>query len=336
MNQEIQTGRTRGTKSLSRTIVFNAIAVWCGVCALAIAVLAVAFLVRWQASQTKTASARFSEYAIEGFGFRLIAKTPELMGPDVPDPSLRLTGNRLSCGSCHLHQGDDPGTLGLSAALYNYPKFSARTAAIRTLEDRVNECMVRSMNGKPLAKNSPQMIAITDWVKSLASTDPAIAERQKKANALPKFKAPNRAANVSAGKVIFEERCATCHGYNGAGRLADNPSHGFIFPALWGPDSFNTGAGMHRLLTAAPFIKARMPLGNPTLTDDQAYDVGAYINSQPRPDMKNLEADFPDKKTKQIDAPYPPFADPFPQMQHQLGPFQPIEAYYKKLAASSK
>jgi len=287
--------------------------------------------------QTSPDSLVSADVGRERYGYRLIAKTPELMGPDVPDPSLRYTGNRLSCGSCHLHEGDDPVALSLNGAIHNYPKFSARTAAIRTLEIRINECMTRSMNGKPLPDDSPQMIAIKAWVRDMAARDTAASEGERKAVEPAKFHAPDRAANVTAGKRIFEERCATCHGYDGAGRLADTgPIHGYVFPALWGPDSFNTGAGMHRLLTAAPFIKARMPLGDPDLTDDEAYDVAAYVNAKPRPEMANLEADFPDKRTKLIDAPYPPYVDPFPIEQHRLGPFQPIEAYYKNLRASAK
>ena len=88
---------------------------------------------------------------------------------------------------------------------------------------------------------------------------------------------------------------------------------------------------MHRVLTAARFIKARMPLGEPTLTDDEAFDVAAYINAQPRPQMANIEADYPDKTTKPVDNPYGPFADDFPLEQHKYGPFQPIEAHYKAL-----
>jgi thiosulfate dehydrogenase len=86
---------------------------------------------------------------------------------------------------------------------------------------------------------------------------------------------------------------------------------------------------MHRVLTAARFIKARMPLGQADLSDDQAYDVAAYINSHPRPQMSGLEADYPDRSKKPVDSPYPPYADPFPIEQHRLGPFAPIRAYYE-------
>ena len=202
--------------------------------------------------------------ATEEYGYRLMAQTPELMGPDVPDPNLRYSGNRLSCGSCHVHAGDEPGSLSLLGAIRNYPKFSARTAAIRTLEDRINECMGRSMNGRPFPHDSPQMIAIATWIRNLAARDAATSESQRKAVEPAKFQAPDRTAKVTAGKDIYEQRCATCHGYNGSGLLAGTtPIHGYVFPPVWGPDSFNTGAGMHRLLTAAPFIKARIRWGVP-------------------------------------------------------------------------
>ena len=87
---------------------------------------------------------------------------------------------------------------------------------------------------------------------------------------------------------------------------------------------------MGRVLTAAKFIKARMPLGKPDLTDDEARR-GAFINSKPRPQMPNLDKDYPDRATKPVDNPYGPFADSFSEDQHKYGPFQPIEAYYKAL-----
>ena len=123
-----------------------------------------------------------------------------------------------------------------------------------------------------------------------------------------------------------------CHGSDGSGLLATaNPIHGYVFPPLWGPDSFNDGAGMHRVLTAARFIKARMPLGRPDLTDDEAFDVAAFINSKPRPEMAHLDQDYPDRSAKPVDNGYGPFADSFPLDQHRFGPFPPIEAYYKQL-----
>src|SRR6185437_7355369 len=107
--------------------------------------------------------------------------------------------------------------------------------------------------------------------------------------------------------------------------------HGYVFPPLWGTDSFNDGAGMHRVLTAAKFIKAKMPLGKADLTDDEAFDVAGFINSKPRPQMANLERDYPDRSKKPVDTSYGPYADSFSIGQHQFGPFAPIEAYYRGL-----
>ncbi|GHA91802.1 hypothetical protein GCM10007159_11650 [Modicisalibacter luteus] len=41
---------------------------------------------------------------------------------------------------------------------------------------------------------------------------------------------------------------------------------------------------MHRVNTAAAFIKANMPLGKPySLSDEDAWDIAAFINSHERP-----------------------------------------------------
>ena len=272
--------------------------------------------------------------ATEEYGRRLIAQTSELLGPDVADPKMRLSGSRLACASCHLGAGTEPGTLTLLQTTEHYPRFSGRVGAKTDIEDRINECMQRSMNGKPLDRKSPEMIAIAAYIRSLGDLNASLGAGQRKAREQAAFKTPNRAADLNAGKKTFSDRCATCHGADGAGlRASADPKKGFVFPALWGPDSFNDGAGMHRVLTAARFVKARMPLGNANLTDDQAFDVAAYFNSQPRPEMPNLEQDYPDRTAKPADNTYGPFADSFPLKQHQYGPFAPIEAYYKKLKA---
>jgi thiosulfate dehydrogenase len=272
------------------------------------------------------------DHATEEYGRRLVAQTVELLGPDHPDPAKRFAGARLNCASCHLATGTDPGTLALLQTAEHYPRFSGRAGVMTDVEDRINECMQRSMNGKPLPLDSPEMIAMAAYLRSLGSRYEAMGASLKKADEPPAFKTPARAADVPAGARVYVERCAACHGGDGLGLLATgDKAKGYLFPPLWGPDSFNDGAGMHRVLTAARFIKARMPLGEPTLTDDEAFDVAAFINSKPRPEMPNLHVDYPDRSTKPVDNPYGPFADDFPAEQHQFGPFPPIEAYYKSL-----
>jgi len=288
------------------------------------------------ASRRSTVSrANVPAFATEEYGKRLLAQTSELLGPDNPDPKMRYSGSRLACGSCHLGTGMEPGTLALLQATQHYPRFSPRVGGMTDIEDRVNECMARSMNGRALPANSPELIAMASYIRSLGDRNAAMSASLLKAKEPPALKTPDRAADLKAGKQVFDDKCAQCHGSDGAGLLAEaNPIHGYVFPPLWGPDSFNDGAGMHRVLTAARFIKARMPLGKADLTNDQAFDVAAFINAQPRPHMANLDRDFPDRKAKPVDTSYGPYADSFAPEQHQFGPFAPIEAYYKKLKPS--
>ncbi len=188
------------------------------------------------------------------------------------------------------------------------------------------------MNGRPLPRDGVEMIAMEYYILDLGNQYAAMSETNRTPVEPPAFVEPDRAANVDAGREVYNERCYVCHGVDGAGlRATPDPSDGYVFPPLWGPDSFNNGAGMTRVLTASKFVKARMPFGQPDLTDDQAYDVSAYINSHPRPIKSNLEVDYPDRAKKPVDSPYPPYADPFPQEQHRLGPFKPIREYYDNL-----
>lgn len=283
----------------------------------------------------KTPRKKGPAHATEEYGRRLVAHTAELLGPDQPDPALRYTGGRLNCASCHLGVGTEPGSLTLLQTDEHYPRFSGRAGTMTDIEDRINECMQRSMNGKPLPIDSPEMIAMASYLRSLGSQYSAMGASLRKAEEPPPFKTPARAADVAMGQVVYSTRCQQCHGSDGLGLFATTDMRkGYLFPPLWGPDSFNNGAGMHRVLTAARFIKARMPLGEPTLTDDEAFDVAAFINSKPRPEMPNLENDYPDKSAKPVDNPYGPFADDFPLEQHRIGPFQPIEAYYRTLKSA--
>jgi thiosulfate dehydrogenase len=273
----------------------------------------------------------------EEYGKRLITQTPEYLGPDVANAKMRYMNSRLACASCHIGAGVEPGNLSLAVAITKYPRISPRSGGNETIQARINGCMLRSMNGRALAEDSAEMIAMVSYLRFLADQDAATGAGQRKAHEPPAFKTPDRAINLKAGESVFEKRCAACHGRDGAGlAAAPNRIHGYVFPPLWGPDSFNDGAGMHRVLTAARFIKARMPLGNPDLSDSEAFDVSGFVNSKPRPEMPGLEADYPDRTLKPVDTSYLPYADTLPAEQHHLGPFQPIEAYYKNKKKPSK
>jgi thiosulfate dehydrogenase len=263
------------------------------------------------------------------YGRRLLRETAALMGPDHEDPALRFTGSRLACSSCHLDIGTKPGTLSLLQTASRYPRPSGRDGGVRDLRDRINGCMVRSMNGKELPRDSAEMIAMELYIDYLGEVYAASSASRWVANEPPAFVEPDRAADPAAGKIVYEERCTVCHGVDGLGlRAAGELRDGYVFPPLWGPDSFNDGAGMHRVLTAAAFIKARMPFGQAELSDEQAFDVAAYINSHPRPAMSGLERDYPDRATKPVDSPYGPYADPFPAERHKYGPYREIREWY--------
>jgi thiosulfate dehydrogenase len=272
--------------------------------------------------------------ATEEYGHRLLSRTGELLGPD---SAMAVTGTRMRCTSCHLADGASPGMLSLLEAAANYPKFSGRDGGVRDLQDRINGCLERSMNGRALPRDGVELVAMATYVESLHDQWAAMAPGQRAAHEQRAFTMPDRAANPEQGRQVYVERCAICHGADGNGLPAStHAADGYMFPPLWGPGSFNSGAGMHRVLTAARFIKAKMPLGQADLTDDQAFDVAAYINAQPRPEMAGLERDYPDRTTKPVDCPYGPYADPFPPEQHRVGPFIPIQQYYaaRKRAAS--
>jgi len=207
-------------------------------------------------------------------------------------------GNGLHCSSCHLGAGttaDAAPWVGLPGM---FPEFRARSARVATLEDRINDCFERSMNGKPLPAGSPDMTALVAYMTWLSRDVPSghPVEGRGFARLTPKTPDP------AHGKAVFGEKCASCHGDDGQGKRTDDG--GYLFPPLWGDRSFNIGAGMARLDTAAAFVKARMPLGSGnTLSDQDAYDVAGYFIAMPRPDFALKAGDWP-KGGKPRDARY--------------------------------
>ena len=271
------------------------------------------------------------------YGHKLFTDTANEVGPSVSDPAKRLAGNNLACQNCHLRAGTQPYAMPLTGVWGQFPQYRAREGMVDTLEERINGCMQRSMNGRALSLESREIRAFSSYVRWLSTGVPDGAKLLG-AGTL-QIKEPARAADPRYGAEIYAQVCAACHGANGLGQRAQQ-GLGYQFPPLWGPDSFNNGAGMSRLLTLAAYAQHNMPLGTtfdvPVLTDEQAYDVAGYIVSQDRPKKPNLEDDFPIRLQKPIDTPYGPYADGFPAEQHLRGPFGPIRAKVKELAAESR
>ena len=272
------------------------------------------------------------------YGRDLISKTSSLIGPEVQDASKRFAGNNLDCRSCHIAAGTQKFGLPLIGVYADFPAYGARIGRVETIVERIQSCMERSMNGKPLPPEGPEMTALVSYLMFLSTGRPVGAKTE--GHGAGRMRELDRAADPAKGRTVYANTCAACHGDKGQGQRFGKvgDAKGYAFPPLWGPDSFNDGAGMNRLTEAANFVHSDMPEGttwkHPTVSPEDAWDVAAYVNSQPRPAMPNLDRDFPNKLEKPVDTPYGPYADGFSAEQHKFGPFAPIEAAIKKLKAS--
>lgn len=268
-------------------------------------------------------------------GRDLFVATYAHIGPGEPDPANRYAGNNLACGDCHLDDGLKKFGLPIFGLAEDFPAYSARAGKSITLAERINACMTRSMNGRPLPVASPQMKAIVAYVDFLSS---GVAKGEKLSGlgggAMPEL---DRAADPARGQALYQRYCESCHNVDGAGVRKDTLGRAvaYAFPPLWGPDSFNDGAGMARLITAANFIHSNMPDGvdylDPRLSPEEAWDVAAYMISRPRPHKADTDRDFPDPFSKPVDAPYGPYIDGFSERQHKFGPWRPIREKLKQL-----
>lgn len=262
------------------------------------------------------------------YGLDLLSNTYDILGPGSNDLGLQYHPSSQSCTNCHQENGTKRYGLSWVGVDTRYPTFRARMGRIGTLEDRINGCFQRSLNGDPVPQDSREMKAMIAYMTWLGEDMPE--GEVPGASGSPQFTPPNRKADIAAGEEIYQVTCQSCHGENGEGYRAMSAQAGkdYVAPPLWGSGSYNNGAGMNRLLTIAAFLKGNMPLGtpgdHPALSDDETYDVGAFVNSHERPVKAKLEEDYPDLTTKPVDASYGPYADDFSQDQHTYGPFQPI------------
>ena len=262
------------------------------------------------------------------YGRKLFNETYSVIGPEVRDASMRYSGNNLSCQSCHLQGGTQRFAIPMIGVYGLFPLYIAREDEVRTLEERIEGCMERSMNGRVLPLGGKEMKALLAYIQFLSTGVPVGKSAEGRGS--PTLTLLPRAADPKRGVGVYQANCAACHQGDGQGKRngVKGDAKGYLYPPLWGPDSFNDGAGMHRLIASASFVRANMPFGThydaPTLSVEDAWDVAAYINTQERPHRDHLDTDYPTRARKPIDAPFPPFADKFPLEQHRLGPFQPI------------
>jgi len=257
------------------------------------------------------------------YGRELIEKTSYYLGPN---GTVAQITNGMNCQNCHLDGGTVPWGNNYGAVASLYPQFRARSGRLETIVKRISDCMERSLNAhKVIDSNSKEMKAIIAYMQWLGADVPK--KHKPKGSGIMNIPYLDRAADPQKGLSVYINKCQRCHGPNGQGQKKPDSS-GYEYPPLWGTNSYNTAAGLYRISRFAGYVKNNMPFGevayhNPQLTDEEAWDVAAFVNSQPRP-SKIFKEDWPDISKKPFDHPFGPFADGFSEAQHKYGPFKPI------------
>ena len=261
------------------------------------------------------------------YGKDLIAHTAKYLGPN---GSVKQITNGMNCNNCHLDAGTKVWGNNYGSVYSMYPKMRARSGQVENLYKRVNDCMERSLNGQPLKEDDREMKAMIAYIEYIGSNVPKGKEAH--ASGIYDLEYLDRAADPKKGKALYDSKCASCHQVNGEGILATDKRE-YTYPPLWGKNSYNSGAGLFRISRFAGYIKYNMPLGatyeNPQLSDEEAWDIAAYVENQPRP-TKDLSQDWPNISKKPVDHPFGPFSDKFTEEQHKFGPFKPIKEEKKK------
>ncbi|RFM27522.1 cytochrome C class I [Deminuibacter soli] len=264
------------------------------------------------------------------YGRELMLRTAYYIGPN--GINGQYLGNKMNCTNCHQDAGTKPYAFNLVASHENYPQYRAREGKVLTLAERVNNCVMRPHNGKPLPLDSKEMIAFLSYLKWINSFAPKGSHFKGEKNLDVHF--PDTAANPVNGKALYSTYCSRCHGTEGQGQLtADNGT--YTYPPLWGANAYQPGSSMHRVIKQAQWLKANMPYDKathdkPFLTDAEALDIAAFVNDDKqhtRPGVKSF--DYPVAAEKPVDYDHPPFVDSFSVEQHKFGPYKPVVDSWK-------
>ena len=231
---------------------------------------------------TKAVASRFKPPAEETIPDNEFGKAVRL-GKDIfintQQYAKKYVGNGLNCVNCHIDNGRKANSAPLWAAYTVYPAYRAKTGKIDTIQSRIQGCFMYSMDGTAPAWDSDVMTALVSYTYWLSTGAPSAVKMP--GQGFVKVPTPEKVPDLARGKEVFKNNCALCHGDDGLGKKTNGA---YTFPPLWGEDSFNWGAGMHRIDIAAGFIKKNMPYGvGGKLSDQEAWDVALYMNSQERP-----------------------------------------------------
>jgi len=281
----------------------------------------------WKAPDLDSTAVSAEEWQKLKYGRELIVNTAYYLGPK---GKVKAITNGMNCQNCHLEGGSKPWGNNYGAVASTYPKYRARSGTIEDLSKRVNDCMERSLNGKALEENSKEMIAMKAYISFLGAR---VNKGEKPAGSgIFELPLPEKALDTAAGHIVYLEKCASCHQQNGQGVKAVD-GIAYTYPPLWGPQSYNQGAGLFRMSRFAGYVRYNMPQGasylHPQITEAEAWNLAGFVNSQPRPNA-DISADWPKVEEKPFDHPFGPYADSFTESQHKYGPYKHIKEFYKK------
>jgi thiosulfate dehydrogenase len=223
------------------------------------------------------------------YGHTLIVETSNIVGPDVENVSMRFSGNHLQCQNCHFTGGQEKNTMSYIGVANRYPAFSKRHNRISDLTERVEDCFERSMNGRKLPRDSYELNSLLAYMEWLSKDTPKDLEGVT----INDIEFPKRDPDTEKGRLLFDNKCITCHAQGGLGILHGPREKGgekYLMPPLSGDDSFNDGAGMSRMERLVKFLKTQMPRNSPgSLTLDEAYDIAGYVSSMKRPKFDGVK-----------------------------------------------
>ncbi|HEY9004185.1 MAG TPA: c-type cytochrome [Mucilaginibacter sp.] len=262
------------------------------------------------------------------YGRSLIINTSYYFGPR---GVIAHKSNGLNCQNCHLNAGTKLDGNNFSLTAVGYPRFKERSGSVETIVKKVEDCFERSLSGSRIDSNSREMKAFVTYLTWIGKN---VKKGTKPVGSgIEELAFLDRPADTAIGRAVYVSKCRVCHGKNGEG-LLNASGTAYTYPPLWGEHSYNIGASIYRLSKFAGFVKHNMPYNadkNAQLTTDQAWDVAAFVNSQPHP-YKNMNTDWPKLATKPYDYPFGPYADSqFSKDQRKYGPFGPIKKYYPGL-----
>lgn len=280
------------------------------------------------------------------YGYQLFIHTSKYFGPK---GLVSKTHNGLNCQNCHLDAGTRPYGNNLALVATTYPMYLPRAGTVLNTSQKINECFLRSLNGASLDTSGNEMQSLVGYINWLGKD----VKKDEKLHGSGPIKAPlfiDRPANPENGKLVYDKNCARCHGNNGEGMLVtdvlkdETKQQGgtateedyYYYPPLWGNNSYNGVATLYRISKLAGYVKYNMPYPvthkNPVLSDEQSWDVAAYINSRERPISDHSKDYAADISKKPFDFPFPPYADKFTQEQHKFGPYTDMPSAKKKKA----